>query len=178
MPNKNSHLLKLDLDRYVPGLLVWLSNKLAAGASQLYRGQFNLGVTDWRVLAYIELYPWSTNAQVCELIGLDKAAVSRSFSILEGSGLLRSRPSGLRKVEYATTPEGKRMYQRILKLAFERENALLSDFTATERATLIRLLHRMLDNLPAVAQVSRLAKADARPPRGEMTAPAAKRIRP
>lgn len=69
----------LDLDRYVPGLVVWVSNKLAASASQLYRRLFDLGVTDWRVLAYIELYPWSTGAQVCELIGLDKAAVSRSL---------------------------------------------------------------------------------------------------
>src|SRR2546428_8744455 len=96
--------MKLDLDRYVPGLLLWLSNKMSASASKLYRRQFDLGVTDWRVLAYIEIYPWSNGAQVCALIGLDKAAVSRSFSLLESRGILRSRPSGLRKVEYATTP--------------------------------------------------------------------------
>ena len=163
MASRNDPALKLDLDRYVPGLLVWLSNKLASGASQTYRLLFDLGVTDWRVLAYIELYPWSTNAQVCELIGLDKAAVSRSFAVMESRGLLRSRPSGLRKVEFATTPEGKRVYHRVLKIALERENALLSDFTATERTILIRLLHRMLDNLPSVSEVSRLAESDEKP---------------
>ena len=83
--------------------------------------------------------------------------------VMESRGLLRSRPSGLRKVEFATTPEGKRVYHRVLKIALERENALLSDFTATERTILIRLLHRMLDNLPSVSEVSRLAESDEKP---------------
>jgi DNA-binding MarR family transcriptional regulator len=144
----------LDLDRYVPGLLVWVSNKLSASASQLYRSLHGLGVTDWRVLAYIELYPWSTGAQVCELIGLDKAAVSRSFGFLEGLGLLQSRPSGLRKIEYAVTPEGHRVYEEVLVIALAREEALLGGFSTQERSALIGYLHRMLANLQAVDAVA------------------------
>ena len=143
----------LELDRYVPGLLVWVSNKLSASASQLYRSLHGLGVTEWRVLAYIELFHWSTGAQVCELIGLDKAAVSRSFGILEKLGLLQSRPSGLRKVEYAPTPEGSRVYAEVLAIALAREEALLGGFSAEEKAALIGYLHRMLANLPKVAAV-------------------------
>jgi DNA-binding MarR family transcriptional regulator len=146
--------LTLDLDRYVPALLVWVSNKLSASASQLYRGLFDLGVTDWRVLAYIHIYPWSTGAQVCALIGLDKAAVSRSFGFLEGRGLLRSRHSGLRKVEYTTTAEGARLYQKVLKLAMARERALLTGYSPGERTALIQSLHRLLNNLAAVDAVS------------------------
>ena len=44
--------MKLDLDRYVPGLLLWLSNKMSSSASSLYRARFDLGVADWRVLSY------------------------------------------------------------------------------------------------------------------------------
>ena len=40
--------MKLNLDRYVPGLLLWLSNKMASSASSLYRTHFDLGVADWR----------------------------------------------------------------------------------------------------------------------------------
>lgn len=140
----------LDLDRYVPGLMVWVSNKLSAGASQLYRSLHGLGVTDWRVLAYIELYPWSTGAQVCGLIGLDKAAVSRSFGFLEKLSLIQARPSGLRKIEYAVTPEGSRVYTEVLKMALAREEALLTGFSAEERASLVSFMHRMLANLPNV----------------------------
>lgn len=156
--------LSLDLDQYTPGLLVWVSNKLSASASALYRRLFDLGVTDWRVLAYIEIYPWSTGAQVCELIGLDKAAVSRSFGMLVERGLLRSRPSGLRKVEYATTADGKRVYQQVLRVALQREQALLRGFSATEKATLVGYMHRLLDNLPAVDAVD-TTHAAGQPPR-------------
>jgi DNA-binding MarR family transcriptional regulator len=143
----------LDLDQYTPGLLVWVSNKLSASASALYRRLFDLGVTDWRVLCYIQIYPWSTGAQVCELIGLDKAAVSRSFAMLGERGLLQSRPSGLRKVEYATTEHGQRVYEEVLEVALQREQALLQGFTADEKSALIGYMHRLLENLPAVDAV-------------------------
>lgn len=145
--------MKLDLDNYVPGLLLWVSNKVASSASQLYSARFGIGVTDWRVLAYFVVYPWSTASRACELMGLDKAAVSRSVNFLNESGWLQSRPSGLRKVEYATTAEGKRLYARIYKYAIERQEALLTGFSDIERKTLIEYLHRLLDNLDAVAKV-------------------------
>ena len=138
--------MKLELDRYVPGLLLWLSNKVSASASTLYRERFDLGVTDWRVLSYIEIYPWSTASQACELMGLDKAAVSRSLATLKDGGWLKSRPRGLRKIEFATTASGKKLHDRIIDLAIAREEALLSGFTREERDVLIAGLHRMLGN--------------------------------
>ncbi|SFP26886.1 MarR family winged helix-turn-helix transcriptional regulator [Variovorax sp. 770b2] len=145
--------MKLELDRYVPGLLLWLSNKIAASASALYRERFDLGVTDWRVLSYFEIYEWSTASQACELMGLDKAAVSRSVSALKEGGWLKSRPNGLRKIEYATTASGKKLHERIIKLAVAREEALLTGFSRQERETLVRSLNRMLGNLEAVQKV-------------------------
>ncbi|MGI4814741.1 MAG: MarR family winged helix-turn-helix transcriptional regulator [Janthinobacterium lividum] len=142
------------LDRYVPGLLVWLSNKLSSSASQLYRTRFGLGVTDWRVLCYVELYPWSTGSQVCELIGLDKAAVSRSFSFLESEGLIKSRPLGGRRIEYASSPAGKKIYRKVLEIALDREDVLLKGFSKPERELLITFLQRLHENLPAVSSAS------------------------
>jgi DNA-binding MarR family transcriptional regulator len=145
--------MKLDLDRYVPGLLLWLSNKIAASASALYRERFDIGVTDWRVLSYFEIHEWSTASQACELMGLDKAAVSRSVAMLKEGGWLKSRPDGLRRIEYATTAAGRKLHGRIIKLAIAREEALLTGFSAQERETLIRGLHRMLGNLEAVQKI-------------------------
>ena len=147
--------MKLDLDRYVPGLLVWLSNKMSSSASQLYRQRFDLGVTDWRVLAYIYIYPWSTGVEVCQLIGLDKAAVSRSFAYMERRSLLKSRPSGKRKVEYAVTDEGRRLHNKMVKLASAREQALLTGYSEEETALLIQFLRRLLANLPEVDRVGK-----------------------
>lgn len=106
------------------------------------------------MLSYVEVFPWSTGSQVCELIGMDKAAVSRSFATLEQRGLLKSRPVGLRKVEYATTPDGKKIFNKILKISLARQEALLSGFSDDERVMLIKFLHRLLDNLPLAEAVS------------------------
>ena len=104
--------MKLNLDRYVPGLLLWLSNKMASSASSLYRTHFDLGVADWRVL-------------------------------------------GLRKIEYATTPAGRKQHDRIIRMATAREEALLTGFSDEERTALIGYMHRMLANLEAVRKVGR-----------------------
>ena len=150
---------ELVLDRYVPGLLLWLSNKLSSGASQLYRERFGLGVTDWRVLAYLGVHASGTAAQICHLIGLDKAAVSRSLALLEQRGLIRARPAGGRNTDLTLTAAGRRQYQAILPLALQREAALLDGIDDAERDTLIRLCHRMLGNLDAVDAVARTGEA-------------------
>lgn len=145
--------MKLDLPRYVPGLLSWLSNKVSASASQLYRERFDLGVTDWRMLSYFEIYPWSTASSAADLQGIDKGAVSRSVAMLLERGWLKSRPSGLRKIEYAATAQGNKLHDRIYRLAREREEALLTGFSAAERERLIQYMTRMLANLDAVQAV-------------------------
>ena len=145
--------MKLDLDRYVPGLLLWVSNRLTSSASQLYRSRFNLGVTDWRLLSYFQIYPWSTAASASELMGLDKAGVSRSVATMVEAGLLESRPSGQRKVEYAPSTEGVMLHDRMIKLAIAREEALLTGFSAKEREQLVGYLNRLLANLDIVRQV-------------------------
>lgn len=145
--------MKLDLERYVPGLLLWLSNKMASSASQLYRARFDMGVTDWRVLSYFEIHEWSTATQACELLGLDKAAVSRSVALLKAGGWLKSRPAGLRRIEYATTASGTKLHDQIVVLAVAREEALLTGFSAKEREQLVAYLQRLLANLAIVNEV-------------------------
>ncbi|PZW37585.1 DNA-binding MarR family transcriptional regulator [Humitalea rosea] len=144
---------RLVLNRYVPGLLTWVSNKMSSGASRVYRERFDLGVTDWRVLAYLGVEPTGTNAAICQLIGLDKAAVSRSVAILKKGGLVRSRPVAGRTVELTITAKGCRVYDRVLRLALTREETMLTGFDAAERELLIQFLHRVLVNVTAMNAV-------------------------
>lgn len=144
----------LDLDRYVPAVLVWASNQVANSASRLYRQEFGIGITDWRVLVYIEIYPWSTGAEASNFMGLDKGAVSRSVAHLRERGFLKSKSEGLRKIKYATTAAGKKLYQRMLKTALAREEALLAGFSSNERELLLQFLHRLLENQSKLSLVS------------------------
>ena len=145
--------MKLDLDTYVPGLLLWLTNKLASGASRILKERFDITITDWRVLSYLVVYPWSTAASACDLMGMDKAAVSRSLSFMMSQGWLNSRPKGLRKVEYAVSPSGKKLHDRAIKVLLARQEALLDGLDDNDRKHLLHCLHKMLDNLALVESV-------------------------
>jgi DNA-binding MarR family transcriptional regulator len=145
--------MKIIGNRHVPGLITWISNKLSNSASQLYLPRFGISLTDWRVLAFFEVHPWTTAAQACLSMDFDKAAVSRSVGLLQREGYLKSRPRGLRKIEYSTTATGKTLYKKMLRVALAREEALLTGLSSAERETLIRLLQQLLANVGAVQKV-------------------------
>ena len=150
--------VKLNLETYVPGLLLPLSNKVSASASQVYRERFGITVTDWRLLSFFKLYPWATAAQACDFMGLDKGAVSRATVTLIKSTWIESRPQGLRKIEYRVTPAGDRLHDEVYAVAMAREKALLRGFSAAERNELVRMLKQMLANLDAIRGLGRLPR--------------------
>ncbi|GGO76437.1 transcriptional regulator [Marinobacterium nitratireducens] len=135
----------LDLERYVPALVTSLANKLSSGASACYRKHFGVGVVEWRLLAMLAVETNITANRICQVIGLDKAAVSRSLKQLEESGhvLFSKDLEDGRRVLVALTPEGKCLHDRILKVALQRERLLLGDFTDEECDALVNLLLRM-----------------------------------
>ena len=140
----------LDLERYVPALLVFLANKLTSGASAVLRRHFGVGTTEWRIMAMLAVEPWIAAGRVCKVIGFDKAAVSRTLVMLQDKGLIqaRSHHSDGRSLVYALSDKGWRLHGRILELSLERERRLLGDLSAAEREVLIGLLNRLHRRIP------------------------------
>jgi DNA-binding MarR family transcriptional regulator len=142
----------LDLDRYTVAYMVWTANKLSRGASQTYLKLFGVGVEVWRCLVLLAIHGSITAQQVSQVMGMDKGAVSRCFKILQAKALI---VMGLNtadgRVRIATlTAKGRALHDQILEIALERERALLAVLNASERDTLLRLLKRVHENLPAV----------------------------
>lgn len=136
----------LDLDRYLPFLLTATANKLSKGASRVYRDKFDLGITDWRVLAMLAVEPDITAARICAVIGLDKAATSRSLIIMKERGLVCSpqeRHKDKRAVLLRLTEKGYEVHDAVMRLALIREQKLLEVFDEDERERLISLLSRL-----------------------------------
>jgi DNA-binding MarR family transcriptional regulator len=141
----------LDLDRYVPYLLVSVANTLSRGASRLYLRHFGVGINEWRVLSMIAVEPGVIALRICTVIGLDKAAASRSLKTLEGMGLIVSPdPAEQRSRGYRLTEKGEALHGRMLKVARQREERLLAGLSADERETLLALLKKMQAAMPAV----------------------------
>lgn len=147
----------IDLDRYVPGYLTWISNKLSGGASQAYLTAFNAGIETWRLLVLLAIERTMSAQYACRVIGMDKASVSRSFKRMQADGLITMAldPKDGRLRLASLTPKGQALHDEIRELALERERALLCPLSPQEREQLLDLLRRLHDNLPAVEEATR-----------------------
>ncbi|WP_043310450.1 MarR family winged helix-turn-helix transcriptional regulator [Pseudomonas sp. ML96] len=136
---------QLDLSRYVPAIINLMANKLATGASLCYRKHFGVGVVEWRLLAMLKVEDNITANRMCQAIGLDKGAVSRSLQQLEKAGYISSQVDSQdgRRNTVSLTAEGLALHDRVLKVALERERRLLGGLSEGEVDTLINLLGRL-----------------------------------
>ena len=163
----------IDLERYVPGYLTWIANKLTRGASQAYLAAFDIGVESWRLLVLLAIET-SISAQRCsKVIGMDKASVSRAFKTMQARGLITiGLDASDGRLRVATiTRSGRQLHNRIMAVALERERALLSVFSGRERDVLIGLLRRMHENLPTVEAATERYLAQHYPAARRRTAP-------
>lgn len=164
----------VDLERYTPAYLTWIANKLSGGASSAYLRAFDVGIETWRILVLLAIEKSLTAQSISRTIGMDKASVSRVFKTMQSRGLITIAldDSDGRLRLAAITAQGRAVHDQILELARERERAFLAVLDDAERETLLDLLRRLHDNLPAVEKATadfldkRYPSAQARRPRG------------
>jgi DNA-binding MarR family transcriptional regulator len=142
----------IDLEHYVPAYFTWIANKLSRGASQHYLSTFGVGIETWRCLVLLALDGSVSAQQVSRVIGMDKGSVSRCFKTMQESGLIRTQldPNDGRARIAVLTAKGRALHNQIRGVALERERAFLSVLEQGEVDTLLGLLHRLHENLPAV----------------------------
>lgn len=146
----------IDLDRYVPAYLTFVANRLGRGASRNYLNVFDVGVETWRCLVLLAIHKSITAQKISQILGMDKASVSRCFKSMQAKKLITmGLDAADGRVRIATlTPAGRALHDKIRDMALERERALLSVLSESEVDTLIRLLKRIHENLPAVERVT------------------------
>jgi DNA-binding MarR family transcriptional regulator len=135
----------LDLDNYAVAYLTWIANKMSSSASALYRKRFGIGIADWRIMALLGVESWIPAGRISEVIGLDKAVISRSVAFMQERGLVetRFRDNNQRRQFIALTKDGLRLHDQIVEVAREREEFLLADLSEQERRTAITLLAKI-----------------------------------
>lgn len=134
----------MDLGRFVPALLTFVANRLTNSASVTYRRRFGIGVLDFRVMAMLVIEPGVSGARIAEVIGLDKAAVSRTLKSLQSRGFVSAKAGRGRARVLTLTAAGRRVYDKAWKVAQERERILLSAMSAREQEVFRDLLRRAL----------------------------------
>ncbi|PJE25623.1 Transcriptional regulator SlyA [Pseudooceanicola marinus] len=139
----------LDIDYYAPFLLSAVSSAWQRQTSAIYRRDFNLGIVDWRVIAMINIEPEITANRICEVIRLDKAAVSRSLKLLEARGLATFEASGSdpRRRKWWLTDAGQAVHRDILAIALECESRMLDGIDPEDVEIHLKVMRGMLTNL-------------------------------
>jgi len=150
MAPEKASLSTWGIDNYVPALITWVYNKVASRSSSIYLARFGVGLTDWRIIAYLGLFDGGTNAQICDYIGLDKAAVSRAVSRLKTKGIAVVTPINRRDLKIELTKEGRELGEEILSVALEIEANLLAGVTEEEKQQLLAILRKVLGNVPTI----------------------------
>lgn len=154
----------IDLDRYSPAYFTFIANKLARGASAHYLATYGVGIETWRVLVMLAIEGRVTAQRVVQLIGMDKASVSRCFKSMHAQGLIRFESDALDgRLRHASfTPLGRALHDRIRRFALLREQVLHAVLQPAEVDTLLDLLARLHGNLAAVEAASDAFMVDER----------------
>ncbi|RDJ25165.1 MarR family transcriptional regulator [Bosea caraganae] len=144
----------LDLTGYVPYFLTAISNTWSRSSSRLYLERFGVGVTEWRIISQLAIEPRIGAQRICEIIGLDKGAVSRGVAALVAAGHVGESADGrdARRQVLELTPDGYALHDRLIALAIERERLVLADFTQEEVDRLLALLRRIHARLPELRE--------------------------
>lgn len=140
----------LDLGGYVPYFLTAISNTWSRSSSRLYLERFGVGVTEWRVISQLAIEPGIAAQRICEVIGLDKGAVSRSVAALVAAGHVAEVADGrdARRQILELTQSGYALHDQLIALAKARERMMLEGFTPEERAQFTGFLRRLHARLP------------------------------
>lgn len=141
----------LALDNYPPFLLNAVSSGWQRATSALYRARFDLGIVDWRVISMLAIEPRITANRICEVLRLDKSAVSRALGQLLDKGYLHfeAQPSDPRKRWWWLSAQGRRLHDELLAIALDCEARLIRDIDPEDLEAFLRTMRRMLTNLEA-----------------------------
>ncbi|MCB1339509.1 MAG: winged helix-turn-helix transcriptional regulator [Pseudooceanicola sp.] len=139
----------IDIDSYAPYFLTAVNTALSRGASQLYLREFGIGVTEWRVMSWIATEPGIPASRVCEVIMLDKSAVSRSVARLDELGFLEAAASGNdpRRKMLSLSAAGLALHDRILERALSREARLIEGVEPEDLEAWLRVMRILRRNV-------------------------------
>lgn len=136
----------LELERFLPYQLSIVSNTVSQAIADDYQRRFDLGVTEWRVMAVLARFDGLSAREVAERTAMDKVAVSRALARLVAAGRVdRATHDGdKRRSVLGLSEAGWAIHDQVAPMARARERALLAKLDAGEQAWLKRILDKLM----------------------------------
>lgn len=138
----------IELEKFVPYQLSIVSNTVSQAIADEYQQRFDLGTTEWRVMAVLARYDGEglSARAVARLTAMDKVAISRALARLVANGrvLRRTHHGDKRRSVLRLSAAGWRIHDAVAPLARQREREFLDRLDAEERQWLARILDKLL----------------------------------
>ena len=135
----------LQLENFLPYQLSILSNTVSQAIASDYQQRFDLGVTEWRVMAVLARFDRLSAREVAERTAMDKVAVSRALARLVAAGRVdRSvHDDDKRRSVLRLSAAGWLIHDEVAPMARSRERDLLAKLDTDERVWLGRILDKL-----------------------------------
>lgn len=139
----------LNLTTNPMALLVFAANRHTRNSARYYRRVLGLRAMDYRILVILTAEPNSSVTSASEVIGIDKAAVSRSLQRLEALRYVTSKTLGsnARHRLWRLTAKGNALHDKVLALGLERQRQHLRGFSEEDIEKLSAMLRLIMKNL-------------------------------
>lgn len=133
--------MDFDLDGFLPYRLSVAADAVSHAFSKLYADKAGLSIPEWRVMAHLAHQSPASVRDVTAKVNLEKSAVSRAVSRLEGRGLIHraAHAEDQRLLSLTLTPAGITLMQELTALA-SAFNARLAERLGDDGAAFTRAL--------------------------------------
>lgn len=150
LPNKETEANAqiLQLERYLPYRLSILSNRISALISETYSNKFALSITEWRIMAVLGEYPGVSADVVSLKTQIEKSILSRAINKLLQRKLLEREfdPADKRRSMLKLTHTGMSVYDELVPISYDYEQALLTCFSEAESQQFSELIDRLYEH--------------------------------
>ena len=148
----------IDLEKFVPYQLSIVSNTVSQAIADEYQKRFDLGTTEWRVMAVLGRYDGEglSARQVARLTAMDKVAISRALARLVAKGrvLRRTHHGDKRRSVLRLSATGWRIHDAVAPRAGQHERDFLAKLNEEERDWLARILDKLMAEGATVRRAS------------------------
>jgi DNA-binding MarR family transcriptional regulator len=138
----------IELEKFVPYQLSIVSNTVSQAIADEYQQRFDLGTTEWRVMAVLARYDGEglSARQVARLTAMDKVAISRALARLveKGRVLRRVHHGDKRRSVLRLSATGWRIHDAVGPRARRHEREVLERLSAEERRWLTGILDKLM----------------------------------
>lgn len=136
------------MDDFLPYLLNRITNRLNLNLLEDLR-PLRINVPRWRVLAVLHSRDGRSIGELAAYTVMDQSTLSRVVDQMERDGLVERRRGvrDSRVVRVHILKAGHDTFNLILPKALRHLEHALDEFSAEERRLMLRLLHKVLDNI-------------------------------